>query len=59
MRSDVHIDVDDSAKLWVALPLLIGKTTALTSNIAYPVTAVRLNAASVTGTLQLSVICAG
>lgn len=54
-----RLDVPDANKLWVALPLLTSKTTAQTSNLAFPVTALRLNAASVTGTLQLSLITAG
>lgn len=54
-----RLDTPDAAKLWVALPLLTAKTTAQTSNLAYPVMAVRLNVASVTGTVQLSVIAAG
>lgn len=52
-------DTPDASKLWVALPLLTAKTTAQTSNLAYPVTAIRLNAASVNGTLQLALITAG
>ncbi len=52
-------DVDDSVKLWVALPLLTNKNAATTSNLEFPVTALRLNAAAVSGTLQLAVICAG
>lgn len=54
-----RLDTPDSVKLWVALPLLTNKSTALTSNLEYPVMAVRLNAASLNGTLQLSVVCVG
>ena len=51
-------DVADGSKLWVALPLLKSKTVATLSNLSYPVTAVRLNVDSVTGTLQLAVVYA-
>ena len=53
-----RLDTPDSQKLWVPLPCLISQNTAQTSNLAYPVTAVRLNGAVVQGTVQLSVICA-
>ena len=51
-----RLDTPDSAKLWVQLPCLINQTAAQTSNLAFPVTAVRLNVSSVSGTVQLSVI---
>lgn len=49
-------DTPDSAKLWVALPCLTNQNAAQTSNLAFPVTAVRLNASVVSGLVQLSII---
>lgn len=51
-----RLDIADASKLWVALPLLTNQNSAQTSNLAFPVTAVRLNAGTVSGTVQLSVI---
>mgnify|MGYP001607643375 CR=1 FL=1 len=51
-------DVPDADKLWVDLPLLTSKTTALTSNLEYPVTALRLSVASLAGRIQLAVVYA-
>ena len=53
-----RVDTPDDDKLWVNLPLLVGKTTALTSNLEYPVTSVRLNVASLAGRIQLAVVYA-
>ncbi len=51
-----RLDTPDASKLWVALPCLYNQNSAQTSNLAFPVTAVRLNVSVVTGTVQLSVI---
>lgn len=51
-----RLDTPDASKLWVNLPCLTSQTTALTSNLAFPVTAVRIIAHSLSGTLQLAVI---
>jgi hypothetical protein len=50
---------DPSAAAWISHTGLTDKTTSADNSLTYPVTAVRLNVASVSGSVTLNVIQAG
>ena len=52
-------DYVPSSGNWTNHPSLTSQTTTLSSNIAYPVTAIRLTVNSGTGTVALTIIEAG
>lgn len=57
---DVYAATFDPATAnWVDHPSLTGKNASLDSNIAYPVTGVRLKVTAGTGTTRLTIIQAG